>query len=69
MLSLHLDIEKPTLFETEHTIKITENELAEISDEIAFLADISYQDAKTAILDMKYMQRLLLDKNGKRKQQ
>lgn len=67
MLSLHLDIEKPTLFETEHTIKITENELSEISDEIAFLADISYQDAKTAILDMKYMQRLLLDKNGKKK--
>ncbi|MDE6110689.1 MAG: zinc dependent phospholipase C family protein, partial [Eubacterium sp.] len=67
MLSLHLNIEKPTLFETESTIKINENELAEISDEIAFLADISSENAKTAILDMKNMQHLLLDKNGKKK--
>lgn len=67
MLSLHLDIEKPTQFETEQTIKIKENELEEISDEIAFLADISNKEAKTAILDMKYMQRLLLDKNEKKK--
>ncbi|MDE5670182.1 MAG: zinc dependent phospholipase C family protein, partial [Eubacterium sp.] len=67
MLSLHLNIEKPALFETEQTIRIKENELEEISDEIAYLADISSKDARTAILDMKYMQRLLLDKNEKKK--
>ena len=67
MLSFYLNIEKPTLFETESTIKTTENELAEISDEIAFFTGVSSENAKTAILDMKNMQHLLLDKNGKKK--
>lgn len=67
MLSLHLNIKSPVLFETEKTIKATENELNEISKEIAFLADITGEEAKTAILDMKNMQQLLLDKNGKKK--
>ncbi len=67
MLSLCLNIKNPVLFETEKTINATENELNEISKEIAFLADITVEEAKTAILDMKNMQRLLLDKNGKKK--
>lgn len=67
MLSLCLNIKNPVHFETEKTIKATENELNEISEEIAFLADITAEESKTAILDMKNMQRLLLDKNGKKK--
>ena len=67
MLSLHLNIKSPVLFETEKTINATENELNEISKVIAFLADITVEEARTAILDMKNMQQLLLDKNGKKK--
>ena len=68
MLSFYLNVEKPTLFETEKAIDLTENELKEISDEISFLADVSSESVKTAILDMKNMQRLLLDKKGRKKQ-
>lgn len=67
MLSHKLGIEKPALFETEKTIKLNEKELAEISDEIAFFAGVSSESAKTAILDMKNLQYLLLDKKGRKK--
>ena len=66
MLSVHFGIEYPTLYKTENTIHLTEDEIAEISEEVAFMADISADSAKTAVLDMKNMQHLLLDKSGKK---
>lgn len=67
MLSIYLDVKNPALFKTESTIQISDNELTEISNEIAFVSGTLPENVKTAIFDMKNMQRLLLDKSGKKK--
>lgn len=66
MLKNHLGISDPRCFETDKTLHFTQEELLEISREIAFAADISEEDARTAVTDMKHMQRLLFDKNGRK---
>lgn len=66
MINNRLGIEKPRLFETAKTIKLTAVELNETAQEIAFLTGISSYDSKTAVTDMKHMQHMLFDKSGKK---
>lgn len=66
MINRHFGLKNPRLFETDNALSLTDRELCEISEEISFSAEISATDAKKAISDMKNMQRLLLDKTGKK---
>lgn len=68
MLNTRLNIARPVLFETEGTLDFTPAELSETARAIAFTADIYYEDALTAVKDMKSTQKLLLDRNGRKKQ-
>lgn len=66
MIKNHLGINQPRLFKTDKAINFTQDELFEISKEIAFAANISEEDARTAVTDTKNMQRLLFDESGRK---
>lgn len=72
LLTKRLKIENAHLFETEKTIIFSEAELDELGKMISYVTSkvtnkkVTPSDAKTAIKDLKYIQKLTTDKSGKK---